>query len=234
MGLELGSVRYVLCSNFSSFRLALFPWVQECSIRAALWFWTLQEPAVVTRQQTNSKESYLCISHTEKKQSPFLSNVFFPSRRSGSYEWNSSAQMVRGWHSQSAKTVWWWEVLGVLNCKYCSVAMINADRVVYLLKTRFRQSGQPMWYLTVLVVLPTWVDWCGKWICIDANIWHWMKPFFFLNVNVSVLCTYEEKFIVSFSQHHCLCHGHETLRGGQHLSEVSHHSQVLHEDVEQR
>lgn len=36
MGLELGSVRYVLCLSFSSFRLVFFPWVQECSIQAAL------------------------------------------------------------------------------------------------------------------------------------------------------------------------------------------------------
>lgn len=69
MGWELGSVRYVLCLSFSSFRLFFFPWVQECSIRAALWFWILEESAVVTRQQTNSKESYLWISHTEKKLS---------------------------------------------------------------------------------------------------------------------------------------------------------------------
>lgn len=144
MGLELGSVRYVLCLSFSSFRLVFFPWVQEFSIRAALWFWILQEPAVVNRQQTNSKESCLRISHNEKKQSPFPSDVFFPSRRNSSYEWNSSAQVVRDWHSQSAKAVWWWEMLGVLNWKYCSVAMINADWVVYLLKTRFRQSGQPI------------------------------------------------------------------------------------------
>lgn len=132
-------------------------------------------------QTANKLKGVLFTHFSYREKTLFLSNVFFPSRRNSSYEWNSSAQVMRNWHSQSTKAVWWWEVLGVLNWKYCSVAMINADWVVYLLKTRFRQSGQPMWYPAVLVLLPTSVGWCRKRITTDANIWHWMKPFLFFS-----------------------------------------------------